>query len=201
MNPQAQDILSYWLGQLNPETGQSTENKFPLWFGKSQETDDHLRETYGSLLEKAKAGELKDWEESPESLVALVILMDQFSRNIFRGTSGMYAADEKALSLSKQVVESGQDEQLPTAMRVFLYMPFMHSEELEDQEKCIEIFKKLKEQVPESIKDSIENNVIYAIKHRDIVKEYGRFPHRNEILSRANTPEEEVYLAQPGAGF
>lgn len=194
------DILEYWFGELD-EYGRTDESRFKLWFGKSEETDQYLTENYKDLLESAKRGELDSWKESAEGLVAFIVLLDQFSRNIYRDTAEMYAADEQVLSVAKRAVETGVDKEMPISHRVFTYLPFMHSENLEDQEQCIELFKGLQNEVPEEVKKSIQGNIDYAIKHRDVVKGYGRFPHRNEILGRESIEEEKVYLSNPDAGF
>jgi uncharacterized protein (DUF924 family) len=190
------EILKYWFGELN-ENGMPKEQKYDLWFGKSEETDKYLTDEYKDLLESAKRGELDDWKNEPDSLVALIVLLDQFSRNIYRDTSGMFAADSQALELAKLSL----DFEIPTIYKVFTYMPFMHSEDLEEQNRCVELFEDLVDKTDGEAKESVKNNLDYAIQHRDIVEKYGRFPHRNEILGRESTSEELEYLAKPGAGF
>jgi uncharacterized protein (DUF924 family) len=177
------------------------ESKMDLWFGKSEETDRYVTEQYKELLEKAKRGELDDWAEDHEGLVALVVLLDQFSRNIYRGSAEMYAADEKVLAISKDTVERGVDVNMPAAHRIAVYMPFMHSEKFADQEKCVELFEKLHDEIEGEAKKMVSENIKWAIKHREVIKKYGRFPHRNEILGRDSTEAEKDYLAQPDAGF
>lgn len=195
-----QKILEYWFGELD-EHGRADESRFKLWFGKSEETDQYLTENYTELLESAKRGELDAWKENAEGLVAFIVLLDQFSRNIYRDTAEMYAADEQVLNAAKHGVETGMDKEMPISHKVVTYMPFMHSENLEDQEQCIELFKNLQNEVPEAVKESVQGNIDYAIKHRDVVKEYGRFPHRNQILGRESTDKEKEYLSNPDAGF
>ena len=190
-------ILDYWFGDLDPVTGKTTTDKFGIWFGKSEETDQYLTDNYKELLESAKRGELSDWQNDSDSMIALIILLDQFSRNIYRDTPEMYSADDLAVELARKSLEFD----LPTAYRVFSYMPFMHSEDLDDQNLCVDLFTQLVESVHEQAKESVQGNLKYAIEHRDIVEKYGRFPHRNKILGRQSTPEELEYLAQPGAGF
>lgn len=190
------EILNYWFGELN-EHGMPKDAKYDLWFGKSEETDKYLTEEYKDLLESAKRCELDDWKNEPDSLVALIVLLDQFSRNIYRDTPGMFAADCQALELAKLSLGF----ELPTIYKVFTYMPFMHSEDLEEQNKCVELFEDLVDKTDGEAKESVKNNLDYAIQHRDIVEKYGRFPHRNEILGRESTEDEMEYLAKPGAGF
>lgn len=126
------------------------------------------------------------WQEHPQSALALVIVLDQFSRNMFRDSPAMYETDKKALSVAKSAVERGFDTELPAFQRWFLYMPFMHSEDPEDQRRSVELFQKLGGEV--------ETNLKYAIGHRDTVERFGRFPHRNEILGRKSTSEEKEFL-------
>lgn len=195
--PTPQDILDYWFGAIDPKTGMPTKPKYDLWFGKSKKTDDFLRKNYTKLLEEAKNNELDHWTQQTNSYIVLIVLLDQFSRNIYRDDPRMFEADPKALQLTKNKLNI----KLPTIQKVFQYMPFMHSENLTDQEKCVQLFKELHQKAHPEVKESIANNLDYAIAHRDIIKKYGRFPHRNKILNRESTPEEKEYLSQPGAGF
>ncbi len=197
----AQEILTYWFGQLNSETGLATPEKSKIWFGKSVETDRFLTNKYKDLLEEAKLDKLNSWTESPDSTVALIILLDQFSRNIYRDTAEMYAADTQAIQIAKELITAQKDKNLPTAYRIFTYMPFMHSEKLEDQKQCIELFEKLHQSANPKAKEPIANNLKYAIAHHDIIAEYDRFPHRNKILGRTSTAAEIKFLTQPGSSF
>lgn len=189
---QAQNILDYWFGELDPNTGMPKEDKYPLWFGKSEQTDQYLTENYQELLEQAKRGELDNWLTNKDSTMALIILLDQFSRNIYRDTPKMYQADEKAI----QIAKNNLDANPPAIYRVFTYMPLMHSEELADQELCVQMFQKMLDEG-----HAVKSNLEYAIKHRDIVARFGRFPHRNQILNRESTSEEIEFLKQPGSSF
>lgn len=188
----SQNILDYWFGEIDPNTGMPKTDKSSLWFGKSQETDQYLTANYQDLLEQAKQGQLDHWLSQTDSTMALIILLDQFSRNIYRDTPKMYEADDKAI----QIAKNSLNKDLPAIYQVFTYMPLMHSEELADQELCVAMFQKM---VNEG--HSVQNNLDYAIKHRDIVAKFGRFPHRNEILKRESTPEEIKFLKQPGSSF
>ncbi len=196
-----QAINDYWFGEIDQETGMPVEGKFELWFGKSDEVDQFLRAHFLDDLEKAKIGEYDHWIESDEGAVALVVLLDQFSRNIFRDSERMYEADDKVLELVKKLVGQKRDLTMPTVHLIFLYMPYMHSEELSDQEACIDLFEKLYQNASKEAQKMLRENIKYAKAHRDVIKTYGRFPHRNKILGRQSTVKELVYLAQPDAGF
>lgn len=188
---QAQNILDYWFGELD-SNGMPKNDKSDLWFGKSEQTDQYLTENYQALLEQAKLGQLDNWLSSNDSTMALILLLDQFSRNIYRDTPKMYEADEKALIIAKNFIPSA----MPTIYRVFTYMPLMHSENLADQNLCVQLFQNM---VDEG--HPMQNNLDYAIKHRDIIAKFGRFPHRNQILGRESTSEEIEFLKQPGSSF
>ena len=129
------------------------------------------------------------------SCLALVIVLDQFPRNMFRGSGRTHAEDDTALEASRYAVEHALDRELPAFQRMFLYMPFMHSESVEDQRRSVELFERL------AGEDGAPDVVSYAVGHRDIVEQFGRFPHRNEILGRETTPEEAVFLKKEGSSF
>ncbi len=194
------EILEMWF----PED-QARANA--MWWGKDPALDAELRERFGPLLAQAKAGELDAWAETAEGRMALIILIDQFSRNIHRGDAQTYAADAKARALTHAGLELGHDRQLPLIQRLFFYLPLEHSEELPDQERCLELVEALAKDakadpsIDEDKAKMYANFVEYAVSHRDIVARFGRFPHRNEILGRSSTPEEVEFLKQPGSSF
>lgn len=160
-------------------------------FNKNPELDKKIRDKYLSTYIKASKGELEDWMNKPEGYLALVIVLDQFPRNMFRESPKAFESDEYALFIAKNAIEKGLDKKLTAPQRTFLYMPFMHSENLMVQKESVKIFKDLGREI----------NYKYAVKHLEVIEKYGRFPHRNEVLGRESTPEELEYLSKPGAGF
>ncbi|ETO04839.1 D-alanyl-D-alanine dipeptidase [Reticulomyxa filosa] len=148
-----------------------------------------IRKNFIDTYSKALEGKLKSWEESEEGILALVIIFDQFSRNMFRDSPQAFATDQKALNLAKQAIAKGWDKELKQEYKQFLYMPFMHSENLEDNEMGVKLLGKT------------EENQRYAVMHRDIIKRFGRFPHRNNILNRSSTEEEVEFLKQKNSSF
>ena len=192
MPSRAREVLDFWFGREGePEYGQSRDE----WFRKDSAFDARVTQEFLDLYEQAAAGDLDGWREGAESCLALVIVLDQFPRNMFRGDGRTHAADGKALKASKYAVEHALDRELPAFQRMFLYMPFMHSESVEDQRRSVELFERL------AGEEGGPNVVSYAVAHRDIVERFGRFPHRNEVLGRQTTSEEAVFLTTEGSSF
>jgi uncharacterized protein (DUF924 family) len=184
----AQEVLDFWFGREGePGYGEFRE----AWFKKDPEFDRLVRDRFEALYEAAATGDLEDWKEEAQSCLALVIVLDQFPRNMFRGDPRSYATDRKAQETSEYAVDNAYDRELPEFQRTFLYMPFMHSENLEHQRRSVELFRGL------GGSDSAE----YAVRHMEIIERFGRFPHRNEVLGRRTTPEEAEFLTQPGSSF
>ena len=174
-------ILNFWFG----EPGSSSYAQYKdFWFQSTPELDQQIRYQFESVYQKVIKGELDDLLQTPDGSLALVILLDQFPRNMYRGTSQAFASDSKALMVAKKALEKKFDQNLLPLQKMFLYLPYEHSENLEDQEKSVELFKALGD----------ETALQYAIKHRDIIAQFGRFPHRNIILGRKNTPKEMSFL-------
>ncbi len=183
-------VLAFWFGREGePGYGEARGE----WFRKDDAFDAEVRDRFGVLYEEAAAGNLEGWKDEARSCLALVIVLDQFPRNMFRGDPRTHATDGEALAASKHAVERAYDRELAPLERVFLYMPFMHSEGLEDQRRCVEIF--------EAMGEAGEMYLKYAVAHKEIVERFGRFPHRNALLGRASTPEEVEFLKQPGSSF
>lgn len=198
--PRATAVLEEWFGTLGAD-GRSPPDKRDAWFKKSASFDDSLRERFGADVKEAMAGGLADWENSARGVLALIVLFDQFARNIYRGKKEMYAGDARAQKLSQKLIQTGKDRELPHQFRLFAYMPLMHSERLADQEKCIEALQILASECPPSLAEALKGNLKYARAHRDIVARFGRFPHRNAILGRPTTEEEAEFLQGPGSSF
>jgi uncharacterized protein (DUF924 family) len=175
-NPAVQCVLEFWFSELTPEQ----------WFRDGQALDDTVRVRFGALLDQARRGELEDWAKTPSGRLALVILLDQFSRHVFRGTPDVFAADARAQTLTLDGIARGMDEQLESpAQRQFFYMPLMHAEDRNLQALSLEKM---------TANDFGEGALKAARAHADIIARFGRFPHRNRILGRAPTPEEESFL-------
>lgn len=186
-----QEILDFWFGAPGtPEHGTARE----LWFRKSDATDATIRERFGPDVEAALAGQRHDWQRGPREKLALLLLLDQFTRNMFRDTPRAFAGDPQALALAQAMVARGDDRLLVPLERWFVYLPFEHSESLQVQEECLRLCRQL-------VADGQPDALVWAQKHYDVIARFGRFPHRNEILGRASTPEEIAFLQQPGSRF
>jgi len=187
------EILDFWfLPTDHPDYGKDRS----CWFKKDSAFDDEIRAKFGAIVERALKGELKEeWNSSANSGLAHIILLDQFTRNIFRDSPKSFAGDEIALACSKSMIAEGLDASMHPTLRCFLYTPFMHSEERDVQEQGVELFNGLVAQTGKG-----GGNAIYAQKHLDVIKQFNRFPHRNKVLGRVSTAAEEEYLAN-GGGF
>lgn len=174
-------IVEFWFEQLKPA----------MWWEKSQRLDEEIRQRFGDLHRQAACGELWHWRSSAQGRLAEVIILDQFSRNLYRDQPQAFAQDGMALVLAQEAVSLGMDQQLPVVQRSFFYMPFMHSESLPMHDRAVALFS-----VP-----GMENSLDYEHRHRDIILRFGRYPHRNAILQRASTEEELEFLLQPGSSF
>ncbi|PZQ46059.1 MAG: DUF924 domain-containing protein [Micavibrio aeruginosavorus] len=183
MKDAQKDILDFWFEQTQP----------PQWFQVNPAFDATIKDLYEDAYEKAALGIFDDWKKNADGCLALCLLLDQFPRNMYRGTPKAFATDGKGLVVAKYALSKGFDQVLVPMKRRFLYLPFEHSENLNDQRKCVELFDRMKKDDPLGYD--------YAMRHLKVIEKYGRFPHRNRILARTSTPDEEEYLAQSGAGF
>jgi len=200
-----QEILTFWFENVSDQTPIS--NSHPAvkkWFTKDLEFDCEIKTKFENDFIKAERGDYHDWETTPTGRLAVVILFDQFSRNMYRGTPKMFAADSLALRLSLKSIEDKRDQELQLIERLFLYMPLMHAEDLKVQKNSVEQFENL---VKESQVKSSQNTgyykftLGYAQKYYDIIKRFGRFSHRNEILNRTSTKEELDFLTPAASRF
>lgn len=171
------------------------------WFASDEAFDAQVRERFGGTLEAAARGELDGWAATPRGWLALLIVLDQFSRNIHRDDARAWAEDRKSQALALAGIARGDDQRLAPLQRLFVYLPLEHAEDLALQDRCVALFERLAQQMPEAEREPYLGFVDYARRHRDVIHRYGRFPHRNAALGRASTPEEQAYLASPGAGF
>ena len=183
------DVLAFWFAD-------GAEQFRDAWFRADPAFDAECRVRFGGLLEAARAGSLDAWAATPRGALALVIVLDQFSRNIHRGTPDAFAADPRALALARAAVARDDDRTLKPIERMFLYLPFEHAENLADQDISVRLFETLRGRY-----DSADLAIDYAERHRDVIRRFGRFPHRNAILGRESTPEELAYLAESDSGF
>jgi uncharacterized protein (DUF924 family) len=186
--PPPTEVLRFWFGEA-PGPAR------PEWFRKDAAFDAEIRRRFGDLHAVAAGHGLEAWRASPEPMLALVVVLDQFSRNLFRNDPRAFAQDEYARECAAQALARGDDLLLLPVNRQFLYLPLEHSEDLADQERCVELMRSLEAFEP------TRGLAEWAVKHRDIVARFGRFPHRNAALGRASTAEEIEFLKQPGSGF
>jgi len=187
-----QEILNFWF-RCEDEEGSGEFQE--AWFTKDREFDREIRDRFEPVYEEAAGGGLDHWKSEARSCLALIIVLDQFPRNMYRGDARMYAADEKAREAARHAIEHAYDRELSPYGRLFMYLPFEHSEELDDQRLSVELFRGL------STEMGSEDLLGYAVRHLEIVERFGRFPHRNEILSRRTTPEEAEFLSGPDSSF
>lgn len=190
----ADEILTFWFGTpRDDEKYYDTWHK--RWFTPDPLFDLAIRERFLEDYHQATAHALMDWQHIARSGLALILLCDQFPRNMFRNDPRAFATDPLARTVATHLIEVGLDRQLLPVERSFIYMPFMHSEALPDQQRSVLLFRQLTEE------REFLNSVPYALKHQEIIERFGRFPHRNAILSRLSTPEEVEFLKQPGSSF
>lgn len=192
-NTRAQEIVDFWIGPAADDPAEA-KARGKLWYQSTPESDDEIREQFGGDLARAEHGELDFWASTPEGSLALVILLDQFSRNLYRGTARAFSNDAHALRIAGEAIAAKQHEELPYMGRAFLYHPFHHAESLAHQDLSVSLFEALYESVEAPWQDQVLGFLKYAREHREVVRRFGRFPHRNRVLSRENTPEEQEYL-------
>ncbi len=191
--PAARAIIDFWfLPADHPGHGSYR----PEWFRKDDGFDAAIREHFGAEVEAALGG--TPGKVSDQELLAHILLLDQFTRNIFRNTPRAFAGDAQALNLAQNLVSSGRDKNLSPWQRWFVYLPFEHSESLLEQERSVALFAALRREVQSAAFDSAHD---YAVRHREVIARFGRFPHRNAILGRESTAEEVEFLKQPGSSF
>ena len=189
----AQAVLDFWFGAPGtPQHGQAR----PEWFVKKPAFDEEIRQRFAPLIDEACTGQLRDWMDAPAPALARILLLDQFTRNVWRDTPRAFAGDALALEAARRLVSTGEDEALPPLQRAFVYMPFEHAEDPAMQDEAVRLFTQLASREP-----GFESMLDYAIRHRDVIERFGRFPHRNAILGRASTAEEIAFLKQPGSSF
>ena len=196
MHTDALAVLDFWFG---PPDDPGHAQPRPQWFQKDDAFDAQIRQRFGPLIERALIGDIDDTLTRPVAplpALALVIVLDQFTRNAFRGTARAFAGDAMALQTARALVASGADRSLTGVQRQFAYLPFEHAEDLSHQRTAVQLYQQLAADEP-----ARADLVVWAQKHLDIVARFGRFPHRNAALGRASTAEEAAFLLTPGSGF
>jgi uncharacterized protein (DUF924 family) len=193
-------VLEFWFGSDRDDAAVAKE-KSALWWSKNPQLDDEIRQRFESSIKKAAASELSDWQATPRGRLALILLIDQFPRNIYRDSAQAFAYDSKALAWSLDGIDHGLDLKLRPIERVFFYLPLEHAESLEHQEQSVKRFRELVDAVGAEQKHIFAEYLDFAVRHREIVARFGRFPHRNKILGRVSTPEELAFLAGAGSSF
>jgi uncharacterized protein (DUF924 family) len=189
---QVEEILRFWFGDPNDP---DHEKQKKVWFIQNPAFDQKIKTRFLSYYQLAAENKLDFWQYYPESCLALIIILDQFPRNLFRGQPQAFATDEKALKVANYAINQKFDQQLLSVQRAFIYLPFEHSENLTDQHRSVELFTQLRND------PNTASMFDYAIAHFNIIQQFGRFPHRNNILGRPSTPEELEFLTQPGSSF
>ncbi len=192
-------VHRYWFGDSDSDQ-EVIRQKGKLWFGKDDQVDHYIREQFSDLIALAASQRIKMEGLETHLQLTVILLLDQLTRNIYRNDPDSFSSDHLALSMAKDLLGSAGNLLRPIE-KVFLYLPFEHSEELDDQKKSVALYRSLHESVAENLKESFIGFFDYAVRHHDIIMRFGRFPHRNKILSRHSTAEEISFLSQPGSSF
>lgn len=193
MDRDALAVMDFWFGRHGDRRRDTPRQQ---WFRKSDDFDAQIRDRFGTLIPRAIAGELQAWAAEPEGAVAQILVLDQFTRNVYRGSAQAFAGDARALAAARALVDSGTDRKLPGVQRQFVYLPFEHAEDMAAQNESLRLFAQLERDAPE-----VGELLVWAQRHHDVIARFGRFPHRNAALGRSSTPEEIEFLKQPGSGF
>ena len=191
MTVSAQEVLDFWFA----------DDSAVRWFARDEDFDAVVRQRFAAALEAAGHGDLDHWAQTPSGWLALLIVLDQFSRNVYRDDARAWAHDAKAQALARAGIERCDDQALPPLQRVFAYLPLEHAEDLALQGQAVTLFRALATQAPATARAQYECFLDHAQRHCEVITRYGRFPHRNALLGRVSTPDERAYLAQPGSGF
>ena len=194
------NIHRFWF-QDSLTSLQELENRKAHWFGGSKSFDDTIRRAYSDLPDRALSNEFDHWQLDPLAATSFILILDQFPRNIYRGTARSFIYDQKARQAAQVAIDLGIDSKVHPLEAVFIYLPFEHSEDSGDQSISVGLFERLADNAPTEFRDHLESTAEYARKHRDIIAEYGRFPHRNQVLGRSPTTAEKMYLENGGESF
>jgi len=194
------EILSFWFKE-QALSAPKIDRRLDIWFGEDAVFDHECKKEFSDDVDRASEGKLNHWADEPHGRLALILLLDQFRRNIYRGTAEAFAMDKLALKLCGEGAMEKKDKGLTPIQQAFYYMPLQHAESRKVQAKSIKIYNRLAEAVSPTYRETFETIAQFAELHHDIVQQFGRFPHRNQLLDRANTPEEDEYLASDGPDF
>lgn len=193
-------ILAFWFG-AEDDDALTAQSQAPLWWKKSSQVDAEIRKRFGQCVVQAGAGALDHWADQPRGRLALILLCDQFTRHIYRDSPQAFSLDYRSQAWCREGLAVKADQALRAVERVFFYLPLEHSESLPDQHEAVRLFEQLKAGAPANAQATFDGFLDYAIRHRQIIERFGRFPHRNAALGRAATEEEVVFLKQPGSSF
>lgn len=199
-NPIAKNVLDFWFGEWPLSPKQNTD-RTPVWFRSNQDFDYDIERRFGKLVSTARQGSFDSWAEGAYNCLALILVLDQFPRNLYRGQAMAFASDDKALQLARAMVQSGQLEQLGYTERAFALMPYQHVEDLALQQEGVQLYEKQAETAPEEWQKIMLGYADFAQQHLDIIKRFGRFPHRNAVLGRDSTSDEDEYLRDGAERF
>jgi uncharacterized protein (DUF924 family) len=195
----AHDVLQFWFG--DGDDAQIMARNATRWWRSDATVDAEIAQRFSALRKRAIAGELEDWGSSPQGQLALIVLVDQFSRNLFRRDPRAFEYDPLAQRWCRDGLATGADMLLRPIERVFFYLPLEHSESIADQDRAVQLFTRLRDEVAVALREPFANFLEYAQRHRDVIARFGRFPHRNAALGRTSSAEEIAFLQQPGSSF
>ena len=188
------EVLEFWFEAAPAADAAALRQKMQRWYMGGPTLDAEIRERFGADVDRAVKGELADWASTPRGRLALVLLLDQFTRNVYRETAQAYAGDAQAQAIATEAFDQGLDRELDLEMRQFLMMPLVHAEDLPLQERACELMTKLVDEAPEELRPIFGMGVEQTRKYRDVISRFGRFPHRNGVFGRKTTPEEKAFL-------
>jgi uncharacterized protein (DUF924 family) len=202
---EARSVRDFWFGP-RPMSAAELKGRIRFWFGDGHsrlrlQRDEQIRLRFAALLERAAAGRLAAWADGPRRRLSLIILLDQFPRNMFRGTARAFAYDAQALALTLSGMQSAADAALDVVQRMFFYMPLQHAESREAQDESVAAYRRLHSEAPEELRGPFSSALRSAENHRAIIEQFGRFPYRNDVLGRASTREEGEWLRKGGTSF
>lgn len=200
MNETIDSVLTFWFGNCQTATAINNDKK-SMWWRKNQRVDLEIGQRFKELVAAVDNCQLAHWQESPRGLLASIICTDQFPRNMYRDSAKAFAFDDLALRLAQQAVAIAADMALSPIQRVFVYMPFEHSEVLEQQQQCVQLFEKLVDDAAAEAKEIFKGFLAFAKQHHAIIAQWGRFPHRNRLLGRESSAAEKKFLTEPGSSF
>ena len=202
---EARSVRDFWFGRL-PLSAEGFNRRMRFWFGDEssplrQRRDQHIRVRFGALLERAARGELASWADGPRRRLSLILLLDQFPRNVYRGTARAFATDPQALALALSGMQSAADAALEVVERIFFYMPLQHAESREVQEESVAAYRRLLSEAAPELLEHFASALRSAENHRAIIEQFGRFPYRNRVLGRSSTAAERDWLNDGGSSF